>query len=312
MNLLKLFSILFSTLSFFLTTGYLPNVNGIPPQTCPSSLTEDGFVNDLALLSDTVSWPVGSQLKIQGVCGLYVNTLEIKGKFDTLLRVYTDNEKNTTIFSFRPTQQTPEGGDIHNERRLVACRFLEGSCYGMVNDRFQQAFQDIIQQIDDEFINDIRHHSISTVGHSLGGSLQLFMAIYLFQKYNIEPTFSLGFAGPFIGDNVFTNTYMNPLKQALGDRMWQIETIDLSNPQNFDGTVEGYNVNNSEGSPNWGSLPLNPMSRFRPSLSEETTIKTPVFIDEDDLCGINITPLSDSYGMHDLRNYRLAFTSTEC
>ena len=305
-------SFLLSTITFFLTTGFLPIVGGVPPQTCPSSLTDDAFVSDLALLSETVSWPHRSQLHVKGTCGTYTNVMEAKGEYDTLLRVYTEMEKNTTIFSFRPTQQTSEGGDIHNDRRLVACRFLDGSCYGMVNDRFQSAFLDLVEQIDDDFIESIRHHSISTVGHSLGGSLQLFMAVYLFQKYSIEPSFVLGFAGPFIGDRVFTDTYLTPLKEALGDRMWQIETVDASNPQNFDGTVEGYNVNNGDGSPNWGALPFNPLSRFRPEVPSDTSVKTPIFIDDEDLCGVNIVPFTDSYGMHDLRNYRRAFQGTQC
>ena len=305
-------SLLLSTLSFFLTTGFLPFVHGIPPQTCPTSLTENAFVSDLALLSETVSWPKSSQFEVKGTCGTYTNILEAKGKYDTLLRVYTDKEKNVTVFSFRPTQQTSEGGEIHNERHLAACRFLNGSCYGMVNDRFQQAFQSILDNIDEEFIESIAKHPISTVGHSLGGSLQMFMAVYLFQQFSITPEFVLGFAGPFIGDETFTNTYLSPLKESIPDTMWQIETVDISNPNNFDGTVEGYNVNNGDGQPNWGVLPFNPLSRWGPSVPDNVTVKTPLYMDMTNLCGIKIHPLPDTYGMHDLKNYREAFQGTEC
>jgi hypothetical protein len=219
---------------------------------------------------------------------------------------------NDTIFAFRPTRQTPQGGDIHNDRRLVACRFLEGSCYGMVNGRFQEAFQDLVHDLTPSFFQNISRHRISTVGHSVGGSLQLFMAVYLYQKYNIAPSYVIGFAGPFIGDKLFTETYIDPLKEQLGPNMWQIETIDLQNMNNYDATVEQYNVNNGNGEPNWGAFPFNPMSPFRPSFPTNVTVNTPIFIYEEDLCGVYITPLPNTYGMHDLKNYRSAFQGTLC
>jgi hypothetical protein len=285
-------------------------VQSVPPVTCPSSLTQSGFVNDLGLLADAVSWEDSSI--VEGICGKYKQIHEQHGMFDTRLRVYRAQNGSDIIFSFRPTQQSPEGGDIHNERRLSACRFLNGSCYGMVNDRFQQAFQDLVRDLDENVISNLKINQVSTVGHSLGGSLQLFMAVYLFEKYNIQPHYVLGFAGPFIGDKVFTDTYIAPLKEAVGENMWQVETIDISNPNNFDGTVEGYNVNNGDGAPNWGLRPFNPLSPWYPPISDNVIIKTPIFIDETDLCGLEITPLQDSYGMHDLKNYRIALIGKEC
>lgn len=289
-----------------------PFSSALPPQECPSSLFQSGQVNDLALLADTVSWPSSSQEIVDGICGTYINTYEKQGKYDTMLRVYTNNNTRHTIFSFRPTQQTSEGGEIHNDRRLSACRFLNDSCYGMVNDRFQQAFLSLVEDLDADFFDTIRSYDVSTVGHSLGGSLQLFMAVYLSEMWNIQPSYVLGFAGPFIGDEVFTQTYIDPLKESIPETMWQIETVDINNLQNFDGTAESYNVNNGEGTPNWGALPFNPLSPFRPFVPQESTIKTPIFIDEQDICGVHVVPLPESYGMHDLKNYRLGFQGTEC
>jgi hypothetical protein len=283
-------------------------------QKCPETLTESGFVHDLALLAESVSWePKSTQQNVSGRCGNYINIYENHGKFDTLLRVYTNPKTNDTIFSFRPTQQSRAGGDIHNNRRLAACRFLDGSCYGMVNDRFQQAFQDLVRDIPEELFSDLSYQRVSTVGHSLGGSLQLFMAIYLFEQYDITPSYVLGFAGPFIGDKIFTQTYIDPLKDEVDENMWQIMTIDVLNPTtNYDNSIEGYNVNNGDGSPDWNILPFNPLSPFQPNIPQDILVKTPIFIDERDVCGVNIIPVEDSYSMHDLKNYRLAFNGTEC
>lgn len=291
-------------------------VHAVPPQDCPSTITQNAFVKDLGLLADTVSWPQKDQLRVEGECGVYKMIYEQHGVYDTLLRVYTDVQNNNTVFTFRPTQQTPQGGDIHNERRLAACRFLNGSCYGMVNDRFQQAFEDLIADFPNELVENIRTHSVATVGHSLGGSLQLFMAVYLFQVYNLQPTYVLGFAGPFIGDEVFTQTYVDPLKETLGDRMWQIETMDISNPVEFDGTVEGYNVNNGDGQPDWNIWPFNPLdipNPFAPpQVQPSVKVRTPIYIDWDDLCGLPIQPVADAYGLHDLKNYRQGLGGESC
>jgi hypothetical protein len=110
------------------------------------------------------------------------------------------------------------------------------------------------------------------------------------------PAKSIGLAGPFIGDDQFTNAYQEPFKALVGDDWWQVrtlshppsaedhfnfgdqasgregwrfyrcgiadrgddggddrralrccwvgqvETVDQWNSQNFDGTVEGYNI----------------------------------------------------------------------
>jgi hypothetical protein len=90
----------------------------------------------------------------------------------------------------------------------------------------------------------------------------------------------LGLAGPFIGDETFSTKYQKPLHDKLQNRWYQVETTDQSS---FDGTVEGYNTDNSQ-----------------------------IFIDNDLICGVEISKLPDSYGMHDLRNYHLFFQGHEC
>lgn len=281
-----------------------------PSITCPESFRTSGFINDLAKLSEAVSW--NTSMTVQGVCGNYSQIYEKAGIFDTLLRVYQSNETNQTVFSFRPTRSNPTGAKIHHNRHLSACRFINGSCFGLVNSRFQMAFMDLVSDLDKNFISNISTTHVSTVGHSLGGSLQLFMAVYLKEQHSIQPLYALGFAGPFIGDQVFTETYQEPLKEQLGPNMWQIESMDVTDPSNYDGTVEGYNVNNWEGIPDWGLSPLNPTSRFRPYIPRVDVIKTPVFVQTDDICSLLVSPMTNSYGMHDLRNYRSALVGTDC
>lgn len=281
-----------------------------PTAECPSLLSSSGVVNDLGMLADVVSSDQADIVK--GVCGTYEQMYEKNGAYDTRMRIYQNLDTNHTVFTFRPTQQTREGGDIHNDRKLSACRYMNGSCYGLVNDRFQEAFSTLIEDLDDEFFKTLRTLNVSTVGHSLGGSFQLMMGVYLNSMFNITPVYMLGLAGPFVGDEVFTTTYQSPLKDVMKDRWWQIETVDKTDPRSYDGTVEGYNVNNGDGVPDWGNLPFNPLSPFQPWVPKEDRIKTPIFIDRDALCGVLIEPLAESYGMHDLKNYRLALTGRQC
>lgn len=281
-------------------------VQGYPSILCPRDLSISGFTNDLGLLADVVSWE--NTPTIKGVCGVYEQIFEKHGEYDTRMRIYKNNVTNDVVFVFRPTQQTSEGGDIHNNRKLSACRYMNGSCYGLVNDRFQEAFITLTEDLGDDFFESLPVESVSTVGHSLGGSFQLMMGIYLYSMYSIVPKYMLGFAGPFIGDVVFTETYQYPLKDELQDKWWQIETVDLNNPSNYDGTVEGYNVNvPAPGNDPWEAL--NPFVRKPP---EDVVVNTPIYIQEDAICRFEIFPLSDSYGMHDMKNYRLTLTGTDC
>jgi hypothetical protein len=110
------------------------------------------------------------------------------------------------------------------------------------------------------------------LGHSLGGALGLFMALYLYnvrpgpliidrlpvpsspcppirtpyisipQVHGVVPSLSLGLAGPFIGDQRFADVYYAPFRKATSDTWWQVETVDVNNRSNFDGTVESYQV----------------------------------------------------------------------
>jgi len=254
-----------------------------PPVHCPVWLSQDGHVNDMGYLADVVSWDSGFQ-EVNGVCGRYRLLFETDGVYDTRMRIYETDEEEILV-TYRPTQQTPEGGDIHVHRVLVPCRFFDG-CTGLVHQRFQEAFLDLLEKLPVNFFQDqlSTNTSIHLCSHSLGGSLQLFMGIYLWKQHGILPSTMLGLAGPFIGDRSFSDAYQTPLKQSMGDRWWQIETVSAYNSYTYDGTVEGYNVDQ------WP------------------------FIDimYESICGVVIQPLPDSYGMHDLRNYRLAMSGTIC
>jgi len=253
----------------------------LPYRECPVWMRTNGFINEMALLADAVSWDNDGS-KIKGVCEEFVITHDISGKYDTRMRIYQSQNYNLSVVSFRPTQPTPDGQNIHNNRQMTSCSFLF-DCRGKVHDRFQEAFLSLVRQIDDwQFLQ----LDIATIGHSLGGSLQLFMGLYLWKKFNKPPILSLGFAGPFIGDALFSRTYLNAYFYIMDHNWWQIETVDMNNPSRYDGTVEGYQVGNNE-----------------------------IFIDMDAVCSFPINPLSipdQAYGMHDLRQYRLYASGTQC
>lgn len=263
-------------LLFFMKTLSYPIIN------CPIKMHESGLLNDLAYLADTVSWNSNYE-NIQGVCGNYNFIHQSNGIYDTRMRIYSKN--NDSIFIvFRPTQMTDEGGNIHVDRQLALCNFIN-NCQGKVHNRFQQAFLSLINDgLDYNFYYSLKNYKIYITGHSLGGALQLFMGIYLYYTFNIIPSFMLGLAGPFIGDELFSNIYQISLKNILKDNWWQVETINIYDNSEFDGTVEGYNVD------------------YYPY----------IFIYSKAICGIIVEKLSDSYGMHDLRNYKLFFVGNKC
>ena len=257
----------------------------IPDISCPNTFESNGFYNDAGIMADFVSTQP-TPYEINGVCGTYNYVHEVPGKYDTLLRVYKNLNENVVLFVFRPTQQTPDGQAIHDNRQLVPCTFLGDGCSGFVDDRFQQAFESLSYDIDSNFINGyVYGRHVIIVGHSLGGAFTIFMGAYLLEKFNIIPTLMIGLAGPFIGCEVFFDTYLADLHHHLGDKWFQVETILDDDPNIYDGTVEEYNVSGSD----------------------------QIYIAKNVICGLNITSqVSDSYGMHDLRNYRSVMNGLVC
>ena len=74
-------------------------------------------------------------------------------------------------------------------------------------------------------LKQIKHTKhIFVTGHSLGGALALFFTLHLWQDLGVLPAISIGFAGPFIGDEDFADTYQEPLKHLMGDQWWQART----------------------------------------------------------------------------------------
>lgn len=235
-------------------------------QQCPQSWSNQPLYHDLVILADVVSWNNDYQL-VKGDASFYKCMYEKEGKYDTRMRVY-QSYNNETILVFRPTQSTDEGGQIHVNRVLTNCLFLNQSCQGMVHQRFQEAFLSL-----SENMPSIQNSSsIYVVGHSLGGSLALFMALYLYHVLRLTPISVIGLAGPFIGDEKFSELYL-PLFE---DSIWfQVEAINSYNLSEYDGTVEGYNVD-----------------------------KPPyIYIDQHAICTVTVPKKEDSYGMHDLKNY---------
>jgi len=258
----------------FIMAAAITNVMAYPSIQCPEWMSRDAFANDLGLIAEVASWDAGYE-RIHGIRTMYELIAEAEGIYDTRMRVYESSGE--IIMTYRPTQQTPAGGDIHNDRRLVPCIFFEG-CEGHVDDRFQAAFIDLLNKLPADLLS--TNKTIHMASHSLGGALQLYMAVLLAYKYDRRPATILGLAGPFIGDDIFTSVY---LKSLRSERWWQVETINRLNPTEYDGTVESYNV---DGDPR-------------------------IMILMDAVCGLTIDKLPDSYGMHDLRNYRLGLAGNE-
>ena len=256
-------------------------LSALPQHTCPGWMKFSGLANDMGLLADAVSWNNNGVVK--GRCDNYDVVRNINSLYDTRMRIYQGEKVNNTFIVFRPTQQTPVGGEIHNERRMVSCTFFP-NCTGSVHERFQWVFNDMVQKAG--FDPNLFQYPLYIVGHSLGGALGVFMSIYLWNEYGIRSQMNLGLAGPYIGDEVFTVHHQRPLKTLYGPLWWQIESVDKNNPNNIDGTVEEYQVGTNG-----------------------------LYIDYNLLCGIPITPLpipSQAYGMHDLKQYRLFLNGSDC
>jgi len=238
-------------------------------QTCPSQWSVEKKYKDLVFLADVVSWNSG----YEQVRSNYRCVYEKEGLYDTRMRIYMNTE-NETIITFRPTQSTTDGGQIHVDRHLSNCTFLNDHCKGRVHDRFQSAFNSLI---DAAPFSSLLQSSHFIVGHSLGGSFSLFMALYSYHVLQKIPKIVLGLAGPFIGDDQFAQLY-EPLYQNT--EWYQVESVNKWNPSEFDGTVQEYNVDHA------------------PYIN----------IYEKAICTVTVPKLPDSYGMHDLRNYALFFT----
>ena len=242
-----------------------------PDKQCPLSMINNGLTKDLVILADEISQ---DKLQIMGSCGQYVSINTCHGPYDTRIRIYRLNSENTYVIVFRPTQQTPQGGDIHVDRYLTDCTYLNNNNQGKVHNRYQIAFISLFNNCKNT-IDDFNDNSnIYITGHSLGGAFAIFMMTKLYFDYQIIPKIVYGFAGTFIGDYTYTINTQNIVKDVTD--FYLIETVDKDNTNNFDGTSEGYNTNNND-----------------------------IYIDTSSICGFYITPLPqwETYGMHDLKNY---------
>jgi len=245
-------------------------------QDCPDVLYRSGDANDIGLLSDTVSSDDNGL--VVGVCDSYASIATYEGDYATRMRIYRGTNHDSTMIIFRPTQAS--GGDIHNDRRLVPCTFIPG-CVGRVHERFQEAFLSLVETAGGD-MQTLITAPLFLGGHSLGGSLSLLMTIYLWRVYGILPVMSLGIAGPMIGDAEFSDEYQRTLHRSI--IWWQMESADRTNRENRDGTIESYNTSPPE-----------------------------MEIDTDAICLLLIDPLPsyETYGMHDLKNYRVGLAGVD-
>ena len=99
-------------------------------------------------------------------------------------------------------------------------------------------------------------------------------------------------AGPFFGDTEFNQQYLTPLFNKMRDQLIITETINIENPSEFDGTIEGYTCD----------VPPDVPPDVQPDID----------IPIEMICGLPIYKIEDSYGMHDLRNYKEFFMGTIC
>jgi pimeloyl-ACP methyl ester carboxylesterase len=120
---------------------------------------------------------------------------------------------------------------------MVPCTFMDkGNCTGLVHGRFQEAFTELMTACADA-LEVVRGKMVLVGGHSLGGAFTLMMLLKLWKDYDTVAALGLGIAGPFVGDEAFTQVYLPPFQAAIGDRWYQLETVDVDDPSNFDGTV---------------------------------------------------------------------------
>jgi hypothetical protein len=237
----------------------------------PRCTLHDPMLSDLVILADMVSQPeapVGTYHVLQ-TCDSPL--------YDTRMRVYASED--TTVIVFRPTQQTPQGGDIHVDRHVSPADFLQHKTnQGRVHYRFQQAYLEMVHSCRSVLSTlATGKQNLYVTGHSLGGSFSLFMAASLYYDFYIVPQGVYAFAGTFIGDEEYTEVIQRPLVSTFPVQL--MEVVDRHDPNRRDGTSEQYQTSDQ-------------------SLDIVTSM----------ICGLYIDPLGpqESYGLHDLKNYQKA------
>lgn len=152
----------------------LPQCLSIAPVwSCPQSMIHDGWSKDLGQASEQVN---RSEEPFDGGCGSYqtIKTCEMADPYYLRMRVLEDVDDPTkNIIVFRGTQ--PQGEEIHRNRSLADCSFLDSvtSC-GKVHARFQEGFKYLVDECHDA-LTSIKGHDVMITGHSLGGAFALFM-----------------------------------------------------------------------------------------------------------------------------------------
>ena len=261
---------------FFILVLLLPHfASGIASIECPSWFHTNGFMNDLGALSEAVS---SGESDVQGMCGLYNVVRTCEGAYETRMRIYQlENDPEVMYVVFRPPQPSPEGQSIHANPRMVPCIFHD-HCEGLIVERIQEAFMDLWDGCADTLL-DQSDKRLYVGGHSLGGVFSMLLTNKIWRDHRRLPEISIGFGSPFVGDVLFGIAH--DMKDVMADSYWHVETVDRWDYGHLDSTVERYN---------------NPMS----------------YVVHTDICGLITSVLPDSYGMHDLRNYRATLAGSIC
>jgi len=280
----KTFGGFHSLLTVLTTLVSMSMVTAFPPRACPTTWRHSPFMADMGLLAEVASWDhlsvgasVDSCQKLESHA--WMLTHEADGPYDTRMRVL--ERGNDTFAVFRPTQEA--GHAIHDDRRLVQCRLFP-HCEGLVHEKFQEAFLPLAVSLNWTSVVD-KHQSLHIIGHSLGGSLGMLLGAWLFATHEVVPETWIGLGSPFVGDEAFHMAHVATVREAMrsSQSAFVVEAMDATDPTNWDGIAEGY----------------------------ETDSAPPLFVDHRQLCGIAVPVLPASYGMHDLREYRLAFPPCE-
>lgn len=200
--------------------------------------------------------------------------------------IYTHTYTQHT-YTYVPCLQQPNGEIIHINRTMATCNFLGQGCTGEVHGKFQAGFNSMVASVSD-WSPYLDKKKVYVMGTSLGGALQLFMALWLWKVKGVVPEMSLGIAGPFIGNKAFNDAYQEPFFQVMNGTWWQSESVDIKNTTRYDDVCESYQV---------------------PPTGHE------LYVNRQVMCAMPVKALKvpeEAFGMHDLRQYHLFLSGTDC
>ena len=182
---MKFISILFSLFPI-LSSSY-------PKYLCPESLYDNVHAKNILNIIDMVH--------LNTISTDYKLLFQNNGLYQTIIKGYSNNNSELYI-SFQINDPS-----LFDEPKLVKCKLFE-NCIGDVHMKSQDTFLSLLSN---NIIDIILKHQHIFIG-SYHDNFDLFLSIYLHQKFSIIPKMSLSFGGIFIGDSTFTQHYVRLLK----------------------------------------------------------------------------------------------------